>query len=117
MKINIDNNNGMQKQKVYLKAGGIMRFLLGTSKKIDDMVMCKSSEIDLVTTDQDLYEALGSIKDYDNFNQRRLVKFLEVVEVGSLERVKGIKRKILTDERVEELRKISLKGDEGGKDE
>jgi hypothetical protein len=109
-------NNGMQKQKIYLKPGGIMRFMLGTSKKIEDMVLCKANDVDLVTTDQDLYEALGSIKDYDTFNHRRLVKFLEVVEIGSLERVKGIKRTILTDERVEEIRKISLK-DEGGKDE
>ncbi len=110
-------NNGMQKQKIYLRAGGIMRFMLGTSKKIDDMVMCKSNEIDLVTTDQDLYEALGSIKDYDKFNQRRLVKFLEVVEIGSLERVKGKQRTILTDERVEQIRKIALKDqEEGGKD-
>jgi len=117
MRIDIDNENGMQKQKVYLKAGGIMRFLLETSKKIENLVMCKNNEVDLVTTDQDLYEALGSIKDYDNFNPRRLVKFLEVVEIGSLEKVKGVKRTILTDEKVEELRKIALKESEGGKDD
>ena len=112
MRIRIDNRNGIQKEKLYLKAGGILKFFLGTSDKIETLVMCRGNEIDLVTTDQDLYEALGSLKDYDNFNQRKLVKFLEVVEIGSLKRVKGKERTILSHERVEELRKIALKKDD-----
>ena len=112
MRINIENNNEMQKQKLYLKAGAILKYFLGTSNKIENLILCRNNEIDLVTTDQDLYEALGSIKDYDNFNQRKLVKFLEVVEIGSLKRVKGKERTILTHERVDELRKISLKKDD-----
>ena len=112
MRINIENNNEMQKQKLYLKAGAILKYFLGTSDKIETIILCRNNEIDLVTTDQDLYEALGSIKDYDNFNQRKLVKFLEVVEIGSLKRVKGKERTILTHERVDELRKISLKKDD-----
>ena len=109
MRININNENGIQKQKLYLKAGAILKYFLGTSNKIENLILCKNNEVDLVTTDQDLYEALGSLKDYDNFNQRKLVKFLEVVEIGSLKRVKGRERSILTHERVEELRKIALK--------
>ncbi len=105
-------NNTNEMQKLYLKAGAILKYFFGTSDKIDTLVMCRSNEIDLVTTDQDLYEALGSIKDYDNFNQRKLVKFLEVVEIGSLKRVKGKERTILSHERVEELRKLALKKDE-----
>ncbi len=112
MRINISNENKMQKQKLYLKAGAILKYFLGTSDKIDTLIMCRNNEMDLVTTDQDLYEALGSLKDYDNFNQRKLVKFLEVVEVGSLKRVKGKERTILSHERVEELRKIALKKDD-----
>ncbi|MBA3064409.1 hypothetical protein FP803_03140 [Candidatus Woesearchaeota archaeon] len=111
MRINIDNNE-MQKQKLYLKAGAILKYFLGTSNKIETIILCRNNEIDLVTTDQDLYEALGSLKDYDNFNQRKLVKFLEVVEIGSLKRVKGEERTILSHERVEELRKIALKKDD-----
>jgi len=106
------NNNEMQKQKLYLKAGAILKYFLGTSNKIETIILCRSNEIDLVTTDQDLYEALGSLKDCDNFNQRKLVKFLEVVEIGSLKRVKGKERTILSHERVEELRKIVLKKDD-----
>ena len=106
------NNNEMQKQKLYLKAEAILKYFLGTSDKIDTLVMCRSNEIDLVTTDQDLYEALGSIKDYDNFNQRKLVKFLEVVEIGSLKRVKGKERTILTHAKVEESRNLALKKDD-----
>jgi len=112
VRINISNENKMQKQKLYLKAGAILKYFLGTSDKIDTLIMCRNNEMDLVTTDQDLYEALGSLKDYDNFNQRKLVKFLEVVEVGSLKRVKGKERTILSHERVEELRKIALKKDD-----
>ena len=112
MRINIENNNEMQKQKLYLKAGAILKYFLGTSDKIETIILCRNNEIDLVTTDQDLYEALGSIKDYDNFNQRKLVKFLEVVEIGSLKRVKGKERTILSHERVEELRKLALKKDD-----
>jgi len=111
MRINIDNNE-MQKQKLYLKAGAILKYFLGTSNKIETIILCRNNEIDLVTTDQDLYEALGSLKDYDNFNQRKLVKFLEVVEIGSLKRVKGKERTILSHEKVEELRKIALKKDD-----
>jgi len=112
MRINIENNNEMQKQKLYLKAGAILKYFLGTSNRIENIVLCRNNEIDLVTTDQDLYEALGSIKDYDNFNQRKLVKFLEVVEIGSLKRVKGKERTILSHEKVEELRKLALKKDD-----
>lgn len=108
----MNNENGIQKQKLYLKAEAILKYFLGTSDRIDTLVMCRNNEIDLVTTDQDLYEALGSLKDYDNFNQRKLVKFLEVVEIGSLKRVKGMERTILSHERVEELRKIALKKDD-----
>jgi len=105
----MSDENRIQKQKLYLKAGAILKYFLGTSDRIDTLIMCRSNEIDLVTTDQDLYEALGSLKEYDNFNQRKLVKFLEVVEIGSLKRVKGIERSILTHERVGELRNIALK--------
>ena len=106
----INNTNGMQ--KLYLKAGAILKYFLGTSDKIDTLVMCRNNEVELVTTDQDLYEALGSINDYDKFNQRKLVKFLEVVEIGSLKRVKGKERTILTHAKVEELRKLALKKDD-----
>jgi len=105
-------NNEIQKQKLYLKAGAILKYFLGASNKIETIILCRSNEIDLVTTDQDLYEALGSLNDGDNFNQRKLVKFLEVVEIGSLKRVKGKERTILSHERVEELRKIVLKKDD-----
>ncbi len=105
----MNDENRIQKQKLYLKAGAILKYFLGTSDRIDTLVICRNNEIDLVTTDQDLYEALGSLKEYDNFNQRKLVKFLEVVEIGSLKRVKGMDRSILTHERVEELRKVALK--------
>ncbi len=103
-----NDNGNMNKQKIYLRSGAILKFLLG-SGKMEDLILCKSSEYDFVTSDQDLYEALGSLKEYDDFNQRKIVKLLEVADVVPYRNVSSQKRKILTHERVEAIRKIALK--------
>ena len=66
--------------------------------------MCKGSELALITTDFNLYEALGSLQQYDNFRSEKLVKFLEQVSI------EHTPKKLLTHERVDELRKNALKG-------
>ena len=106
MKIDVKNGNearnkGMQEMK--LNSELILKYLIGNDDKSDTLIMCKSSEISLVTTDQALYEALGSIKQYDDFKLNKLVKLLEVVKVQSI----GGKS-ILKEEKVEELRKKAL---------
>lgn len=93
------------KQKMYLKAEAILKYLLGKSEEIDTLIMCKSSEIDLVTSDQSLYEAIGSIKERNKIDYNKLVKLLEVTEVISFKKDMRKKRNILTEERVDELNK------------
>jgi len=81
----------------------ILKYLIGNDEKADTLVMCNSSEVKLITTEQALYEALGCIKSYDDFKLNKLVKLLEVVEVQAGEKA------ILKEERVEELRGKALK--------
>jgi hypothetical protein len=90
------------KQSFYLTSEAILRYLLGTSDQIDTLIMCKSSEVNIATTDQNLYEALGSLQEYDTFKHNKLVKFFESVSI------EHAPKKILTHERVDELRKIAL---------
>lgn len=96
------------KQQRYLKAGVILRYLLQTDDAVDTMIKCNPGKVQLITTDQSLYEALGSVKDYDSINLRNLIKFLEVVDIVSFREKMGKQRKILTESRVEELRKGAL---------
>lgn len=106
----INNGNGSKtKQQYFLTAEALLKYLLGTSERVSTMIMCKTPDTDLVTTDYDLYEAFGSVKTYDNVTRARIVKLLENVDVLSYRKEKGEEKKILTHERVEELRKIALK--------
>jgi len=92
------------KQAYYLTSEAILKYFLNKSEHIDTLIMCKGTEVNITTTDFNLYEALGSIEERDNFNINKLIKFLEVVHIES-----GSK-KVLTHERVEELRKLAQKG-------
>ena len=107
MRINVDENTGKQRNMV-LKASAILKYFLGTDDEIDTLIKCKPSNVELSCFDQSLYEALGSLKDYDNFDFRKLVKFLESVDIVSYKQ-NFQERPILTDERVEELRQEALK--------
>ncbi len=101
-------NSVRPKQQRYLTAEAILRYLLQTDDSIDTMIKCNPSGVRLVTTDQSLYEAFGSIKNYDDINLRNLVKFLEVVDIVSFREKMRKPRKILSEKRVEELRKQAL---------
>ncbi|RMF55419.1 hypothetical protein D6745_02435 [Candidatus Woesearchaeota archaeon] len=92
-------------QKMFLKAEGILKYLEGNNDKIDTLIMCKPNNIELVTTDQSLYEAVGSVKDKTKINYAKLVKFLEVVNIVSFKEKMQKPRTILKEERVKELRK------------
>jgi hypothetical protein len=95
------------KQKFLLKPEAILRFLITDNDQLDTLVLCKSSEVELITTDQSVYEALASVKENDSFKLNKLAKLFEVVDIESAKRL-GQKRNILTHERVEELRKLAL---------
>lgn len=91
------------KQTYYLTSEAILKYFLNKSEQIDTLILCKGTEVNLTTTDFNLYEALGSIEERDNFNINKLIKFLEAVHIES-----GSKR-VLTHERVNELRNLAEK--------
>ena len=96
------------KQSMLIRASAVLKYFLGTSDRIDTLIKCKPDDIELLCYDQSLYEALGSLKDYDEFNFRKLVKFLESVDVISFKKNVKKPRPILTEDRVDELRSNAL---------
>lgn len=105
MRIKIRNGNiYKQKQQKFVNSELILRYLLADDDKLDTLIMCKSAEIQLITTDFNLHEAIGSIKAEDNFRLNKLTKFFETVKVISYENVNQKPKPILTDGRVKELR-------------
>ncbi|TKJ17888.1 hypothetical protein CEE44_05200 [Candidatus Woesearchaeota archaeon B3_Woes] len=97
-----------QKQKYFIKAEKILKYLITDDDETDTLITCKSSEIDLVTSDYDVYQALASIKEYDNFNLNKLKKLFEVVEIVSYAQNMKKGKPILKDEDVKILRKSVL---------
>ena len=90
---------------MYLTAGSIYRFLLAQDDKLDTLILCSSGQIDLLTTDQSLYEALGSFEDRSSIDMNRLVKLLEVTDILSYRRSMAMERPILTENRVDDIRR------------
>jgi len=97
-------NTAIQKRTVYLDSQSLLKFFLGADDEVDTLIKCKGTEVDLITYDTDLYEALGSIKPYDNFQIQKLVKLFEVLDILSYRKNFGKEKPILTHERVDELR-------------
>ncbi|HII29691.1 hypothetical protein COT48_03050 [Candidatus Woesearchaeota archaeon CG08_land_8_20_14_0_20_47_9] len=95
------------KQTYYLKTEAIMRFFEGCDDKIDTMIKCKEGELALLTTDHELYEAIGSLKDRNRIDINKLVKFLESVDIVSFRMNLNKEKPLLTTERVERLRKLA----------
>ena len=94
----------MKKKKIFLKAEDILSYLKG-NEELDNMITCENSKYHLITSDQRLYEALGSIKDREKININKLVKLLEVTDVISYTKNMKKPRKRLTHKKVEYIRK------------
>lgn len=88
----------------FIDAGHVLRYLIGADEKLDTLIICNPNRQRFVTTDQELYHALGSVKDYDDFKLNKLVKFMETVFVRTV-----AKKQILTDTVVEKLREEALR--------
>jgi len=93
-----------EEKEFILLPSAILKYLIGKDEEIDTLVLCKSSEVKLVTSDKAVYEALGSIKQYDDFKLPKLVKLFEVTKIQAAKQ-----KPILTDKRVDEIRKMALK--------
>ena len=101
--------NAPKTREVGINAETILKFLIGNDDVIDTKIICKQPDINLVTTDKDVYEALASVKQYDNFNFNKLKKFFENVEVKSFRDITGKEKGVVTFERVDEVRKTALR--------
>lgn len=88
---------------MYLTAETIYKFLTGLDDKLETLILCKSSYVKFLTTDQSLYEAIGSIGDRSKIDYNKLVKLLEVTEIKPFTMMMKKPRKILTDDRVQEI--------------
>lgn len=109
IKINASQSqNTSQKQRYLVTAETILKYLISDDEKLDTLIMCKPETIELITTDFNLYEALGSVKPYDSARWNKLTKFLEVVDVVSHKETAKKEKVILKEERVEEIRKNAL---------
>lgn len=98
------------KKRIILRAEHILRFLIGEDSQLDNLVIFHSDKYELTASDAGLYQALGSVKEYDHFSRAKLVKFLEAV------RIMPAHKRVLTHERVSELRLKALKKKEKKED-
>ncbi len=96
----------MQKQILLLNAEAILKYFLGDDK-IETLVQCPPEDKTLVTYDQSVYEAMGSLSESERKHLYKLVKLLETVHIYSFAKEMQQSRKILTHERVDELRRLS----------
>ncbi len=95
-------NTPTQQTHQHLRAEDILRYLITDDETLTTLVLCNPQQVSLVTTDQDLYEALGSIQPHDSFQLSKLTKLLEIVHTQHKH------KPILTHQRVEEIRKKAL---------
>ncbi|MBT3407971.1 hypothetical protein HOD20_10215 [archaeon] len=89
-------------KRIYLKAAIIHEFLKGNDS-LETMIFCNNDKIKFVTTDQSLYEAMGSLKNRD-IDMNKLIKLAEVTEIMPFKILMQSERKILTNDRVDEIR-------------
>ena len=105
---NQTQSTGQNTSTIVLTSETILKYLLGTDEKIETIILCKPENTELVTTDMNLYEALGSVKPYDNVQLNKLTKLIEVAHIISHKQQTGSNKLILKEERVEQLRKNAI---------
>ena len=74
-------NSGQNKQ-VMLDSAAILKYLVGNDEKIETMVMCKDPDVNLATTDNEVYNALGSLRPYESFKINR--RPLHIIRIGRI---------------------------------
>jgi len=94
-------------RQVPLDAVTILKYLIGTDTHIETAILCAPSNLRFITSDAALYQAIGSLKDYDNVHTHKIAKLLESTIVVPQPKWP------LTHERVEELRSLALKDNAG----
>lgn len=105
MRTGFDGIDQAAQKKLVLTPEAILRYLINDDDELDKLIICKGEQLSLTATDLAVYEAMGSLKSYDNFRLNKLVKLFQVVDIQS----SGSRKDILKENRVEELRKLALK--------
>ena len=95
------------KQQVPLDVVALMKYFLGSDARIETGILCPPGHIQFVTTDAALYQAVGSLKPYDNVPLNKITKLLEVTLIAPEP------KRTLTHERVDKLRAMALKDSMG----
>ncbi len=91
-----------KKPTVQLSAPQILRFLTVDDPQLDDLIIFRSTEVQLDMTEAVLYSAIASVQPEDQFKLNKLAKLLEVAHVHH-----GHKH-IVTHELVEQIRQRAL---------
>ena len=92
-------------QQKFLSSSFLLRYLTTQDDDAETLILCNPSQIKLNTTDQNVYEALGSASE-NEVNINKLKKLFEVVEIVSYEQALKKKKTILTEKKVESGRKF-----------
>jgi len=99
----MEHKNLPEKKRILLRPEHILRFFITEDSRLDDLIIFHHDQFELMMTDVGLYEALGSLKEYDDFKKAKLVKLLEVTRLIPSTKI------LLTHDRVEQVRKLALK--------
>ena len=62
------------RKRIFLNAENILRFFITEDETLNNLLIYQGSGPDIVSTDTQIYQALGSIEDKDEFNRTKLVK-------------------------------------------
>ncbi len=102
-----NSSQGIPMQKIFLNAPTILRYLVGEDAQLNDLIILGTKP--MMTTDKELYEAIGSLAKYDAFAPTKLSKLFEVVDVYPHRDLTRSQKPLLTFEKVEAIRKEALK--------
>jgi len=114
VKININigpiaANGASSKPKIHLNSATILRYLIADDEKVNDMIVLGVEGKDFMTTDKEIYEAIGSLANYDQFKPIKLAKLFEMVDVYPYRDLTHQRKPVLTHEKVEAIRLEALK--------
>ena len=54
--------NVQKARKMMIKPEAILRYLITDDDRMDTLIMCQGEQLNLITTDHYVYEAMGSVK-------------------------------------------------------
>lgn len=109
MRIEIRSGNEAEsRQQINLDSEAILRYLIGDDEKLETAIICKEPTAEFATTDKEVYDALASLKPYDQFKINKLTKLFENVHIKSFKDMTGNEKPVLTFEEAEALRHSTL---------